>query len=118
MTPEFECRCSGLAAHDPRFVCQGCRANRAIAAAVAARDMEWWEAVVLVDSVAPTPEAAKHFVAVVTEHFIAEAVAAERERVAPALNAALQTLELVRDGNRPPHGEAVAQAISALRALT
>lgn len=50
----------------------------AIREAVAQRDMEWWEAVVLVDSVAPTPEAAKQWIAVSQDYHIKEAVAQER----------------------------------------
>lgn len=44
------------------------------------RDMEWWEKVVLVDNVPPTPEAAKMWVAQLMEHHVEEARHAERLR--------------------------------------
>lgn len=40
----------------------------AVNGAVSDRDMEWWEAVILVDNVAPTPEGGKHWQAVLGQH--------------------------------------------------
>lgn len=50
----------------------------ALREAVARRDMEWWEAVVLVDSVAPEPEAAKRWIVTSQDYHIKHAVAQER----------------------------------------
>lgn len=42
--------------------------QRVYAEARAERDMEWWEAVILVDNVAPTPEGGKHWQAILGQH--------------------------------------------------
>src|SRR5262245_26735207 len=57
------------------------------------RDMEWWEAIALVDNVAPTPEACKQWVINSTDLFVKQAVEAQTraqaERIA-ALEEALR----------------------------
>lgn len=61
-------------------------------AATAARDFEWWEAVVLVDNVAPTPEAAKDYLIHERQYHIEEAVAEK--------NAELAALRLELEGEK------------------
>lgn len=46
------------------------------------RDMDWWQAVVLNDGVAPTPEAAKDYLAREQQHWIAQAREDERKACA------------------------------------
>lgn len=78
--------------NDYRFAETHHRVLAALREAVAQRDMEWWEAVVLVDNVAPEPEAAKRWIAVSQDYHIKQAVAQERAALRDGI-ASVQTCE-------------------------
>jgi len=75
-------------------------ARAAVAEACKDRDMEWWEALVLVDNVAPTPEAARDWLARLAQCEREEARREQREKDA----------EIAKEC-RHLHGDSVANAI-------
>lgn len=93
------------------------RIAEAVESAVKARDMEWWQALALVDSVAPTPEAVKLWKMQEAEYHTKQAVAAERLAIRSLVMNQCQQLSDNGDTEAHRYASEIIAAIDARPAL-